>query len=202
MRIIGFVALLLVLFISLFKIGGADLSNNVLAVALMILLVILFSDLKEFNFWGLWGKKKEKELEDVVGKDPISLEDVPKVKKTEVQKAQKQVIHLMDNDQENFLALSFEIERLLRVAAAILSAEDIPSNTNITRIIKILKEKNLLTENGEKQVNLIKWIRDMLVHGRAHEINLATLENGVQVANNFYSELKNWLDGSSVQKAS
>lgn len=197
MRTIGFIALLVTLFISLFRFGGADLTNNVLAIALMVLLVILFSDLKEFNFWGLSGKKKEQELRETVGKEPIS-EDLPKVKRTEVQKAQQQnVIHLMDNTQENFLALAFEIERLLRVAATILSATDIPSNTALSKIIKTLKEKGLLTDVGEKQVDLIRWIRNMLIHGRSHEINQATLENGVQVANTFYLELKNWLDGSS-----
>ncbi len=197
MKVIGFFALLIVLFFSLFKIWHADLSNNVLGVALMVLLLALFSDLQKFNFWGLTGEKKEeKELQKEVGKAPITPKNAPRVKPADVKEAQKQTqFPLMDTTQGNFLALAFEIERLLRVAAAVLSNKIVPSNSNRASIIKILKENGLLSEDGEKQIELITWLRNMLVHGRAKEVSAAGLANGFTVAETLYTELKNWLEG-------
>jgi len=198
MKIVLFFVLLIVLFISLFKVWHADLTNNVLGVALMVLLLALFSDLQKFNFWGLTGEKKqEKELQKTLGKDPISPQNAPKAKPADVKQAQRQTsLPLMDTMQGNFLALAFEIERLLRVAAAVLSNKIIPANANVGSIVEILKENGLLNEDGEKQIELIKWLRNMLVHGRAKEISAAGLENGFTVAEAFYTELKGWLEGN------
>ena len=197
MKLIGFLALLIVLFTSLFKIWRADLTNNVLGVALMVLLLSLFSDLKKFNFWGLTGEKKEeKELEKTVGKDPISPKNAPKVKPADVKLAQKQTpLPRMDSTQGSFLSLSFEIERLLRIAAAVLSNKLIPSNSNMKSIVQIVKEKGLLNDDGEEQVELISWLRNMLVHGRSNEISAKALDNGYEVAKTLYEELIDWLGG-------
>jgi uncharacterized protein YutE (UPF0331/DUF86 family) len=197
MKLIGFVTLLFVLIASLFKLWHADLTNNVLGVALMVLLLSLFSDLRKFNFWGLTGEKKEeKELEKTVGKDPISPKNAPKAKPADVTQAQKQTsVPQMDTTQGNFLALAFEIERLLRVAAAVLSNKLVPPNSNMKSIVQILRDNGLLNENGEKQIELITWLRNMLVHGRSKEVSAKALDNGFEVAKIMYTELQDWLGG-------
>lgn len=195
MKFFGFLVLTLVLFISLFRFKGAELTNNTLGVALMILLITLFSDLKEFNFWGLRGKKEERQLQELQGGDAIAEDNAPKVNQQQLQHAQQQdTIQLMDTGRGNFLALAFEIERLLRIAGNAIMASDIPSNTNPTKLTKMLREKGLLTETGEKQIESIRWLRNLLVHGRESEINQGTLDSGIQLAYTFYTELKNWLE--------
>lgn len=187
--------LIVTLFTSLFHLWGAELTNNVLGVSLMILLISLFSDLKEFDFWGLKGKKEQKEIQDLIGKDAISEKHSPPPKQTEVKTAQQtDVIQLMDTGKGNFLTLAFEIERLLRIAATVVLNNNQPNSMNPVKLTKILQEKGLLTENGVKQVDSIRWVRNMLVHGRDAEINEATLNSGIELAYNFYMELKNWLD--------
>lgn len=195
MKILGFIALIVLLFISLFKFRGAVLTNNVLGVAVMILLISLFSDLKEFNFWGLRGKKEERQINELQGGDAISEENAPKVDQKQIQEAQQQdVIQLMDTGRGNFLALAFEIERLLRISGTVILSSDIPSNTNPVKLTKMLKEKGLLTDSGEKQVESIRWLRNLLIHGREGEINQATIDAGIQLAHSFYQELREWLE--------
>ena len=80
MKLVTWIVFVSLILISVFKYKGADLSNNVLALILMTLLLTLFSDLKEFNFWGLWGKRTEKEFKQLEDKQAISAtkEDVSK----------------------------------------------------------------------------------------------------------------------------
>jgi len=86
MKYIGFVVLIIVLFASLFKVYGAELTNNVAAVALMVLLLSLFSDLKEFNFWGLTGTRDLKEnLQKLQGKPAVTDQSFPRVPKAQMQ---------------------------------------------------------------------------------------------------------------------
>jgi hypothetical protein len=192
-KICTWIVLFLLLFISVFRIYGADLNSNVLAVALMLLLLALFSDLKEFNFWGLWGKKKEMDLKKLEGEKAISTGNRD-VSKKEIVEAEKQTqLQLMDIDKGNFLAFAFEIERLLRIFAGANLAKDIPSNVNVVKLSKELKDKELLTESGLKQLDAIRWLRNMLVHGRDQEINYETLKTGIQIASTFYQEIYTWL---------
>lgn len=60
MKIISWLLLITVLIYSV--VISVDISNSQLAILLMILLLSLFSDLKEFDFWGLKGKKPRKTL--------------------------------------------------------------------------------------------------------------------------------------------
>ena len=193
MKQCGFIILVFVLLTSLFKVWGAELSNNVLGIALMVLLLSLFSDLKKFSFWGLVGEKEAKNIKNLVGQDGIK-EELPGPSQKDLQQAQEQPMQLMENAQGNFLAIAFEIERLLRVAATILLGKDIPQNSNPKKIASMLKDKGLLTEIGEKQVEGIRWLRNMLVHGRQAEVATVTLETGNEVAWNFYNELLNWVN--------
>jgi uncharacterized protein YutE (UPF0331/DUF86 family) len=204
MRIIGLIALIAVLFASLFKVAGADLTNNVTAVALMVLLISLFSDLKDFNFWGLKGTaKEEKKLKDLKGEEGISQTKQPKVTENKVQQVMRQeTVVLMDNEKGNFLALAFDIERLLRIGAAVLAGEADPSTINAAKTIEILKSNGVLTSAGQEQIESIRWLKNMLIQGRENELAEDTLKNGIELAYDLYMELKNWLDTTPSPKSS
>lgn len=192
MKQCGFIILAFILLASLFRWFGADLNNNVLGIALMILLLSLFSDLKKFSFWGLVGEKEAKDIQNLIGKDGV--QELPSPSSKDIQEAQEQPMQLMENIQGNFLALAFEIERLLRVAGTILLGKDVPQNSNPKKIASMLKDKGLLTDIGEKQVESIRWLRNMLVHGRQSELTAPTLDTGTQVAWGLYNELLNWVN--------
>lgn len=189
MKIITWLLFIAVLWFSLFK--RIDISNGQLAILLMILLLSLFSDLNEFDFWGLKGRKSEKDIKELEGKKAfVNKERNISLKK--IDKAEKQTpLQLMDNAQGNFLALAFEIERLLRIFATVYLAKDVPNNVNVASLTKQLRQKDLLTDNGVKQLDAIRWIRNLLVHGRQSEINEGTLNAGVELAQTLYMELYN-----------
>lgn len=203
MRIIGLIALIAALFASLFRVGGAELTNNVTAVALMVLLISLFSDLKDFNFWGLKGTaKEEKKLKELKGEEGVSLSKQPKVTKNRIQKVLRQdTVVLMDNERGNFLALAFDIERLMRVGAAVLLGIVDPASVNPAKAIEVLREYGVLTSAGQEQVDAIRWLRNMLIHGRENELAEDSLSAGSELAYDLYMELKNWLDTASVAKS-
>ncbi|GEM_PF-1258388 len=197
MKIITWVILIGVLALSLFR--EVNITNGQLAVLLMILLLSLFSDLKEFDFWGLKGKIAEKEIKDLEGKKAFK-EKGGNINKKKLDEAEKQApLQLMDTAQGNFLALAFEIERLLRIYATVWLVKDIPNNVNVANLTKELRQKDLLTDNGVKQLEAIRWIRNLLVHGRQNELNQATLDAGIQLAQTLYMELYNNLYGSKQQ---
>ncbi len=202
MKIIGLLSLIIVLFASLFGFAGANLTNNVAAVALMVLLISLFSDLKEFNFWGLKGKtKEEKQLKDLKGEEAITRKTQKKLPEEKVQTAMRQdTVVLMDNEEGNFLALAFDIERLLRVIAAILEGEEDTANIKPSRTLEILMEHGILTTSGQEQINAIRWLRNMLVHGRENELAGDTISHGVDLASDLHMELKSWLDNTVSTK--
>lgn len=196
MRIITWLILIVILGLSIFK--GLNISNGQLAILLMILLLSLFSDLKEFDFWGLKGKRKEQELKNLEGQKALPDRKDESVNKKKLEEAEKTAhMQLMDTAQGNFLAFAFEIERLLRIFATIGLAKDIPNNINVSTLTKELREKELLTDSGVKQLEAIRWLRNILIHGRQGEINQATLDAGIQIAYNLYAELYNQLYGSS-----
>lgn len=197
MKIITWLILIAVLALSLFR--GINVSNGQLAVLLMILLLSLFSDLKEFNFWGIKGKKAEKEIRELEGKKAFTDKE-GNINKKKLDEAEKQApLQLMDNAQGNFLALAFEIERLLRIFATVWLAKDIPNNVNVANLTRELREKDLLTDSGVKQLEAIRWIRNLLVHGRQSEMNQATLDAGIQIAQTLYMELYSNLYGQNQQ---
>ncbi|MEN9328757.1 MAG: hypothetical protein RI947_1565 [Candidatus Parcubacteria bacterium] len=196
MKLIGFIALIIVLFASLFHIAGADLTNNVLGVALMVLLSSLFSDLKEFNFWGLKGVSKEEEkLKKLKGEEGITTPKKLKFSQSKVQQAVRHdTVVTMDNQQANFLALAFEIERLMRISATVLLGEELPAGINQGKVVDILYENGVLTSAGREQIDSIRWLRNMLVQGRATELAKDTLRDGIDISLALYTDLKTWLD--------
>ena len=103
----------------------------------------------------------------------------------------------MDTVTGNFLALAFEIERLLRVSLIALMGEDSPPNLSTHKLVKLLHEKGLLTDSGVEQIGSIKWLRNMLVHGRGNEVPEYTLNAGIQIASSLYHELSEWISDPS-----
>lgn len=197
MKLLTWLILIAVLALSLFT--SVKILNGQLAILLMILLLSLFSDLKEFDFWGLKGKKAEKDIKELEGKKAFVEKD-GSINKKKLDEAEKQApLQLMDTAQGNFLALAFEIERLLRIYATVWLAKDVPNNVNVANLTKELRQKDLLTDNGVKQLDAIRWIRNLLVHGRQNEMNQATLDAGMQIAQTLYTELYSNLYGQNPQ---
>lgn len=196
MRLAGFLALLIVLFTSLYKIGGADLTNNVTGVALMVLLLSLFTDLKEFNFWGLKGvTKEEKKLKELKGEVAVKPVPTPKVPPSQVDQAVRQeTVVVTDNENSNFLAMAFEIERLIRVIASVLLGNEVPATMKASDTVKILREHQVLTAAGAEQIEAIRWLRNKFVHGKQNDISRETIEDGTDLAYNLYMDLRNWLE--------
>lgn len=201
MKLVGFIVLTAVLFSSLFKVAGAELTNNIAAVALMVLLLSLFSDLSEFNFWGLIGKRmqQEKELREVKGKEAIEEKKAPKVKKMSLRHAienTEEVSMSMSSKRENFLEIAFAIEKQLRVAATVLSDSDTTTDMNPEQISRFLHEKGLLTDDGLRQIELIRSIRNDIVRGKLSDVGNLNLNLGLDVSHQLYMEMREWIEKS------
>ncbi len=196
MRVIGFIILNIAFLASLFSWQGAEATNNVTALGLMVLLATLFADLKKFNFWGLTGEKEERELRQLLEEETVSVnvpKAPPKPKPTVVSKAEQRTsLQLLDTSPGNFLTLAFEIERLLRIAGTILLDNQNLQNSFNT-IVNELHQKHLLTDAGVKQIEAIRRLRNTLVHDGGDEINDQVLKTGLNLAMTVYNELKNWL---------
>ncbi len=199
MKALTWLILVAVLFLSIVN-KDTHLTNQHVALATMLLLLALFSDLREFDFWGLKGKKIEKELQELEGGNALP-EKKLKVNQNKLDDAERSPapLQLMDTSQGNFLALAFEVERLLRIFATVGLAKDVPSNTNIKSLTHELRKKDLLTDLGVKQLNAIRWLRNIIVHGRQNEINQATLDSGIEIAHSLYEELYFQLYGEYPQ---
>jgi hypothetical protein len=196
MKYIGFVVLILVLFASLFKFQGADLTNNVSAIALMVLLLSVFSDLKEFNFWGLTGTRDLKEnLQNLQGKPVIDTSNLPKVSKTKVQQAQMntEVVTQAGSTKNNFLELFFEIEKLLRTVASVSKGGNISATMTLKDLTNFLKDKNILTSDGVELLNHLKTLRDGIVQGD-EKLGDDVVKTGIEIAEDLYGDLKNWIE--------
>jgi hypothetical protein len=190
MKQFGIIALTITLFVGLFKIGGAELTNNVTAFGVMVLLLSLFADLKSFNFWGLTGEKEAKELQKLAGKRGVSKGKVKRPKAADVTKAKRQTpVQSMDSDIGNFLTLAFDIERLLKIAGTLVVGDSEAK-------IEELCEAGLLTESGVKQVEAIRSLRDALIGERGDLIAPEAVNSGILVAAELHNELSQWLDGT------
>jgi hypothetical protein len=188
-KFIVWLALSITFLISVFFSEHVNLSDESLIIAAMVLLLTLFSDLKEFNFFGLVGKKfSPKELAELEGKIAVTAKD-NSVDKKKLATAENQPLQLMDTAQGNFLALAFEVERQLRIFAQASLVKDIPPRTSIVQITKDLRVAELLTDIGVKQLEAIRWARNLLVHGRTSELTDKTLDEATNIALGMYKEL-------------
>lgn len=197
MKTIALFALIGTLAISLFGNFGAEVTNNTVAIALMILLLALFSDLKEFNFWGLSGKKKEeikKFTKTVIINEDNELKPSPyKLRKATREDSPEQ----MDSLKDNFLALSFDIERLLRITArSIARSTEESAQFTPESVLEYLEDQELLTPEACEAIESIRDIRKMIVHTR-EQIDIATLEAVFKVSQTVHAQLRDWLAGAS-----
>lgn len=201
-KIIGLVVLNVILLSSVFGWWGAQLSNQAVSIAIMVLLLSLISDLKEFDFWGLKGKSKEQQriqqqIVQTKDKTPVNTSKIrrtarPKAKSAESLPAQP--TYLMGDVKANFLQLSFDLERILRQAAKRLG-EAVEPSTSASNVTDMLVNKGLLTAGGKEQMDIIRAIRNLIVYGRDEEIDDFILQTGWDMAYNLYSELYTWLYG-------
>jgi hypothetical protein len=198
MKQIAFLTLVTTLFLSQFNILGATISNNTVAIAVMILLLVLFSDLAEFDFWGLRGKRKEEEIKQLSGNELIDQDAVKPPSLYKIRQAEKIDLPThMETLQDNFLALSYEIDRLMRIIARSLSRKQI-SDTILTPeyVLENLQANGLLTNSAVASIVKIKEIRELLTSSDRREVSTDMLEATMQLASQVYTELKEWLDNS------
>lgn len=196
MKYIGFAVLILVLAASLFKLYGADLTSNVTAVSLMVLLLSVFSDLKEFNFWGLTGTRDLKEsLQKLQGKPALDTNNLPKASKTKVQQAQMntEVVTQTGSAKSNFLELFFEIEKLLRTLASVIKGSPISATMNLKDLSTFLADKKILTLDGVMLLNYLKTLRDQIVQGD-EKLGDDVVRTGITIADDLYNDLKSWIE--------
>lgn len=192
-----FVSLILftALFVSIFNIGNAEINNNSIALALMLLLLALFSDLKEFNFWGLQGKKTEEALRKLVDAPVINenLEDAPSVYK--LRKAQKDdALDQLGSLKDNFLAVAFEMERQLRVIARSLTrSTESTAQLSPETVLEQLEEQEFLTPEACDSIEQIREIRKSLTQPGGR-VPTETLEASLKLATNLHDRFKQWLD--------
>lgn len=198
MKYIVLFTLVGILLLSLFNIGGAAITNNTVAVAVMVLLLALFSDLKEFNFWGLSGKKQEEALKKLVGSPVISeeIENPPssyKLKKAIKEDSPAQLGNLKDN----FLATSLEIERLLRiiVRSTTRSTEE-TAQLDPTTVLNKLEDEEFLTPEACDSIEQLRDIRQQLTQTGSN-VSTETLETSLSLAQTIYTALTEWIDEAS-----
>lgn len=195
MKQIAFIALVITLFFSQFNLFGASVSNNTIALALMILLMVLFSDLAEFDFWGIRGKRKESELKELVGKEVVAGDASKPPSTYKIRQAEKEDSPIMlASGRENLLSISYEIERLLRVILRSQSRGKLDLNElNPAQVLSQIKEKGLLTDSAYVSIEKIREVRSQLVEDGGKQLTTQVLEATQQLAIDIYLELKDWL---------
>lgn len=198
MKYLVLLTLVGILLISLFDIFGADITNNTVAIALMLLLMALFSDLKEFNFWGLSGKKKEEELKKLVGSPVISDDSDEKPSTYKLKKAfREDSPDQMDNLKDNFLAVSFDVERMLRIIVrAITRSTEETAVLTPEAVLHHLEDEEFLTPEACDAIEQLRDIRDLITSGSS-KVATETLEASLKLALPIHQALKEWLDESS-----
>jgi uncharacterized protein YutE (UPF0331/DUF86 family) len=198
MKYLVLITLVGILLVSLFDVFEADITNNTVAIALMLLLLALFSDLKEFNFWGLSGKKKEEELRKLVGSPVISEEQEEKPSAYKLKKAFKEdSIDQMGNLKDNFLAISFDIERMLRIIVrAIRRSTEETAVLNPESVLHYLEDEEFLTPEACDAIERLRDIRDLITDSSS-KVSTETLEASLKLALPIHEALRDWLDESS-----
>lgn len=196
MKQIALFTLILALLLSLFNFFGAHLDNNGVAVALMILLLAVFADLAEFNFWGISGKKKVDQLKKLSTEAVINPQStVEKPSPYKIRKATKDdALTEFDSLRDNFLALAFDLERLLRIAAKSMvrtqaeTAELTPDDA-----LLIIESSELLTPPAIEGIIKVREVRELMTTGKNYQVTLQTLEASYKLAKTIYLEISDWL---------
>lgn len=198
-RLIGLLTLVFIALTSLFSLWGARLTGEILVLCAMILLASTLSELKNWNFFNGLLKGETKDLTSIPENGGINTNQ-SKPDSEKVEQAENKPIQLMADDKGNFLSLAFEIERLLRVLATVTLNKDVPSNTSPKKVVDDLHNVGMVTDLGKQQIEAVRWLRNLLVHGRESEINQETLHNGIRIAFNLYMEIYNWLNKPQAEQ--
>lgn len=187
-----------ILLFSLFDVAEANITNNTVAIALMLLLLALFSDLKEFNFWGLSGKKKEEQLKKLAGLPILGDEDSEKPSPYKLKKALKEdTPDQMGNLKENFLSVSYDIERILRIIVrSIKRSTEETAQLTPEAVLNYLEDEEFLTPEACDAIEQLREVRALLTQP-GNNLTTETLEASLNLALPIYSTLKEWLDDAS-----
>lgn len=203
MKAILFLLGVVLIVVSFVRPWGADIRQNTLILFGFLILIALFDDLQEFNFLGLRGKKGEKELERLretinttqEATNPTSAE------MDDLTKLRTQSVQLMSVDRGNFLALVFEIERLLRLVASLFFPDKVNDKTPPRKIGELLRGNDYLTENGLNQFKALLEIRNLIVHGKVNAQDDNQLAQWLELAYKLYSEVLSDINHRDQAKA-
>jgi len=190
LKFIGITILSSVLFFSLFQWNGAKLTNEILILCGMIFISSLFSELENFKFWGMEANRIKLNNQEIQGE--VINKNIP-LNKTQSENSKNTPIQLMSNDKGNFLALAFEIERLLKMTLALTTTEKVDTKLTQNQIVEELFKIGIVTEVGKKQVSFIREVRNKFVHGKFLELDELDLNLGLKIAESFYKEIYNYL---------
>lgn len=199
MKILALFVLTIALFATLLGIAPAELSNTTVALALMIVLLAVFADLKEFNFWGISGKKKEEDIKKLQGTSLINEETELTPSPYKLRKANKEDSpNQMERLPDNFLAVAYEIERLLRIIArSIMRSTEDTAELSPDKVLNFLEDEELLTPEACEAVEAIREMRGMVLRNKESQISLPILESTYALSLSIHKQLKDWIDGSS-----
>lgn len=202
MKVLALFVLTAALFVTLLGLAPAELSNTTVALALMIVLLAVFADLKEFNFWGISGKKKEDDIKKLQGASLINEDTELQPSPYKLRKANKDdTPNQMERLPDNFLALAYEIERLLRIIArSIMRSTEETAELSPDKVLHYLEDEELLTPEACEAIEAIREIRTLLVHNNESHISLPVLESTYALSISIHKQLKNWIEGSGKEK--
>lgn len=199
MKNILFAGGIFLLFVSISNFRGWGVSRETLIIFGFLLLISFFEEMEEFNFFGLRGKKVDKELKRLL--QTINLKEEatnpPPEQKDDLSKLRDKDIQLMGVDRGNFLALVFEIERLLRLMAQTFYPDQVNDSTPPKKLGELLRKNGYLTESGIEQWTAMLNVRNLIVHGRISNDEDQKLEEWIEVAYKFYEELVDDINNKS-----
>lgn len=170
--------------------GVVHLGSESLVLFGLLILIAFFDDLEEFDFFGLKGRRVERELADIkqrLGQTAAS--QATNLPEDNLTKLRKKKVQLMGVDRGNFLALVFEIERLLRAIALELNPAEIEQNSPISQVATYLAQNGYLTASGHEQWKALSEVRNIIVQGRYPTENDAALSDWIELAYSLYSEI-------------
>lgn len=178
------------LFLSVLNVRLIRLENASLVLFGLLILIAFFDDLQEFDFFGLKGKKVERELADLKERvTSTSTTQATNPPNDDLSRLKKNKVQLMGVDRGNFLALVFEIERLLRAIAIELNPTHIAESAPISQVTSYLCDNGYLTTSGLEQWRALSDVRNIIVQGRFPIENDGVLADWIELAYSLYSEI-------------
>lgn len=203
MKKIIFILGCLLLIISIIEPVSWSIKTNTLIIFILLIFLVHFDDIQEWDLLkGIFkGKKVDKELRQLSEQIKID-EHSTQPDEDDLTKLRNKKINLMTVDRSNFLALVFEIERLLRYVAIQFYPTEVNNQTSLKKIIELLKKKEYLTESGVNNLKAISDVRNLIVHGEVSQEEDSKLNEWTELAYNLYIEINNSINGqTSVAKS-